>query len=324
MKQNNSLRIILILIFAVVVSWGGTFGEGSYVLASNPQQEGGLDMSASENQITPGTASGYVSLNGVKINLNYAYALAQPNTFDEKKMDIALLLTEQPVPEGELKDVEGLEFVAHSKHNYALFKINDQGKPIHEVIEHPVLDDTRLMMSGFTNAQFDSKVFSKERIEGSFRTKAETDFSGYKYEINVKFNAQIQRAKLPEPLPDAKTGKALPPDGGNPAKAYFDYLKAIEKKDIAAIRKLLQLPAGIKVTDDEMKRNLEFMAEDTPKNLKITKGYINSAGVRAVVYFTGTADGEKVYGEIVTIKKEGSWMVAEQNWSDKPPKNQGR
>ena len=41
---------------------------------------------------TGGKAFGSVSLNGEKIELNHAYALAQPNTFDEKKLDIAVLL----------------------------------------------------------------------------------------------------------------------------------------------------------------------------------------------------------------------------------------
>jgi len=319
MTKDTSLKYVLAILFAIITFSGEMFGQNSYVFASDKKQ-GGSPMASSENQTTAGTASGNISLNGIKISLNYAYALAQPNAFDENKLDIAVLLTEKPVSEDELKDVAGLEHVAYKKHNYVLFKINDQGKPIYEVVEHPVLKNTRLMMSGFTWAEFASGVFSRDRIEGSFNTKTETDFSGYKYHIAVSFNALIRQAKLPQPLPDVKTGKALPQDGGDPAKAYLAYRKAIEKKDIAAIRKHLQMPAGVQVTDDEMKENLEFMASVAPKNLKISKGYVNSAGDKAAVYVTGTEEGEKRYGTIGLIRRDAVWMVTEENWSDTPPK----
>lgn len=281
---------------------------------------GGSRIFAAENQLAVGTASGTLTLNGKKITLNHAYALAQPNTFDEKKIDIAVLLTEKPIPEEELKDIEKLEYITQNKHNYAFFKIDNQGKPIHEVIEHPVLKDTRLMMSGFTWAQFISKVLSKERIVGSFETKAATDFGGYKYEINVKFNAAVQQAKLPEPLPDEKTGKALPPDGGEPWKAYIAYHKAIMRKDTSALIKLFQPPTGIKITEDQLKEDIEFMASITPKSPKIKKGYVNSAESIAVLYLTASEKGKMLYCTVELLKKDGVWRVSAENCSNTPPK----
>lgn len=268
---------------------------------------------------TEGTASGTLSLNGKKIELKYAYALAQPNAFDEKKLDTAVLLTDQPIPESELKEIQGLEFIAHKKENFAFFKINDQGKSIHEMVKHPLLKGTRLVMSGFTRAQWVSQTLSKELIEGAFKTEGPQDFSGYQYEINVRFSAPIQMAKLPESLPDEKTGKALPPDGGDPAKAYFAYRKAVEKKDVAAIRKLFQPPPGVQFTDAAIKENLELMESMSPKNAKFTKGYANSVGDRAVLYLSGTENKEKLYGTIVMVKKGNAWMVAEEDWSNTPP-----
>ena len=319
MSPGNSCTFVLAVLSTAIIILGGTPGRDSSGCASE-KKPGGSSSASSEDRTPAGTASGTISLNGVKITLHYAYAIAQPNAFDEKKLDIAVLLTEKPVSEDDLKDVVGLEYVAQKKHDYALFKINDQGKPIYEVIEHPMLKNTRLMMSGLTMAQFVSKVFSKERIEGSFTTGGKTDFSGYAYEMNVKFNAPIQQAKLPEPPPDDTSGKALPPGGGDPAKAYRAYRKAIEKKDITAIRKLLQMPAGVAVTDDDIRDSLDFMASSAPKNPKITKGYVNNAGDRAVVYLTGTDEGEKLYGTIGLVRKDGVWMVTEENWSDMPPK----
>lgn len=317
MKANCNVTLVLAALSAVIVFGAEPFGGKSSVLASEKQFKGGKRMSASK---TEGSATGHLSLNGKKIELNHAYALAQPNAFDEKKLDIAVLLTEQPIPESEFKGIEGLEFIAHKIQNYAFFKINDQGKSIHEMIRHPMLKETRLVMSGFTRAQWVPQTLNKELIEGSFKTEGSQDFSGYQYEISVKLSAPIQKAKLPEPLPDEKTGKALPSDGGDPAKAYFAYRKAIEKRDVVAIRKLFQPPAGIEFSDDKIKANLEFMESMSPKNGKFTKGYANSAGDRAVVYLSATEKNEKLYGTIVLIKKGNTWMVAEEGWSDTPPK----
>ncbi len=315
--KNKRLENAFALICAMVFLWG-TAGQGSSLIAAEIKHKGGLATASPERSATAGIASGYISLNGKRLYVHYAYAMAQPNAFDDKKLDIAVLVTEKPLSANELKDAQRLEYVVHKKRNYALFKINDQGKPIYEVIEHPVLEDTRLIMSGTTVAQFVADVLSKDRIQGSFRTGAKKDFSVYTYEINVSFNAQIEKAKLPEPLPDAETGKALPPDGGDPAKAYFAYRLAIEQKDVAAFRRLSQPPTNIEMPDAEMKESLEFMASLVLKDPKVIKGYINTAGDRSALYLIGTEEGEKRYGTIEMIKKNDAWIVKGENWSDIP------
>lgn len=47
----------------------------------------------------PGTASGTFSIDGKSIQVRYAYAMAQPNSFEEKKTDTAILVTDRPVAE---------------------------------------------------------------------------------------------------------------------------------------------------------------------------------------------------------------------------------
>ena len=93
-----------------------------------------------------------------------------------------------------------------------------------------------------------------------------------------------------------------------------------KNKDIAAIRKLFQMHAGVEATDEQMKEGIEFLASAAPKNLKITKGYINTSRDRAVVYLTGTEEAEKLYGTIGLIKKNEAWVVTEEHWSNAPLK----
>lgn len=278
----------------------------------------GLVSEVRAGEMKPGTASGSMSVDGTGMKLNYAYAMAQPNSFDKEKTDIAILISEKPVPDERFKDVEDLRDVAVRQHGWLYFEINDEQKPITEVADHPSLEGTQLQMSGMTRSDFLQKEFTKERIAGSLKTKNADEILGHTYEVDITFSAPILQAKIPEPLPDEKTGKALPPDGGDPGKTYLNFVRAVQKKDLKTVKKFAPSPEeGIDYNDEELKDMIEFMAELTPKDLKITKGFVK--GDRAVLYVTGTLEGEKQYGTVEMIKKEGSWRVKEESWSDTPP-----
>jgi hypothetical protein len=279
-----------------------------------------LCVAEAQKEAFMGTASGTLSLNGKAIALKYAYAMAQPNAFDEKKTDVALLLSRDPLTEGVFKDVEQLENVAYGMHGYAFFKINDEGKSVYELLEHPALNDKKLISSGIVIAEFKRKVLDEKRIEGSFDTSGVSDFMGHRYEIHVQFSAPIQQAKRPDPLPDQRTGTLLPSDGGEPGKAYLAYVKAIGNKDMQTILKHFQAPAGGKTSERELEQSLDSLAEMAPKDHKIVKGYINTNGDLAALQLTAKEDGETVYGTVGLVNKGGIWKVINEIWSNTPPK----
>lgn len=264
-----------------------------------------------------GTATGAVTIDGARLALKHAYVMAQPNTFDEQKTDVAVLLTEKPLPPDDLKGLEDLQDAGTGKHGWVFFKLDSEGRPIHEVIDHPKLGKTRLMMSGFTHAAFNPKVFGKNRVEGTFETKKTEDFMGHRYNIRVSFQAPVLQARRPEPLPDKNTGTALPPDGGEPGKAYLAYLKAIREKDIAAFRTFLS-PDKANLSDEELKEGLEFLAQMTPADLTIGRGFVS--GDRAVMYVTGTVEKETEYGTIELKKSGAGWRMHSEKWSNVAPK----
>jgi len=272
---------------------------------------------AASSQSVAGKASGTLTIDGKGIALKYAYAMAQPNTFDKDKTDIAVLLTERPLNEGAIKDAEQLDNAAGKEHGWAFFKIDDAGRPIHEVIDHPMAGGSRLMMSGFTQAGFVAKKKEKDRLEGSFATRKVEDFLNHTYEIKVEFSAPLLQAKRPEPLPDAKNGEALPRDGGEPGKAYAAYHKAVRDKDIPTLRMLAPVDEQ-DVSESELRQMLEFMAAMSPSDPKIIKGYIR--GERAVLYYEGVLDGEKQYGTVEFARKGRIWKVAKEHWGNTPPK----
>jgi len=270
-----------------------------------------------------GTASGKLTLDGKSAGLSHAYAMAQPNTFEKNKTDIAVLITERPLQDGALRDLEDLADAGRDiqESSWVFFKIDDSGKPVFEMIYQPMLGESRLMMSGFTHAEFIYKVLEKERIEGTFRTKKPEEFVGHTYELDVAFKAQVVQAKKPEPLPDAGSGKALPAGGGEPGKAYMAYHAALMNKDIEEFRKFApETVKGKKLSDNDLEEGMEFMALMTPPKLTIEKGFISANGERAVLYVTGMIENEKNYGTAEMIRSGGRWRTNRESWSNTPPK----
>jgi hypothetical protein len=263
-----------------------------------------------------GSASGSFSVDGKSVELRYAYAMSQPNTFDEKKTDTAVLLTDQPVSDAELSAAKELGRVAAGAgRNSVLFEIDETGRAMREVVRHASLGESSLQMSGMTHADVKLSNRTADRVEGSADTKEPEDFVHHKYAIHAKFSAPVRAARRDPPPPDAKSGQKLPKGGGEPGKAYLAFEDMIRRKDIAGLKKLK--PQGVAdMSDEDLKAGLEIMAAMTPAKISIDDGYID--GSSAVLYVSGMQDGKKSYGT-VRMTKTDVWRATEQKWSDKPP-----
>lgn len=266
---------------------------------------------------SPGGASGSFSVDGKSIELHHAYAMAQANPFDEKKTDTAILLTDTPLSEEAFAGVKDLEAAGRLEpHNSVLFVLDESGQAVREVVHHDALGDMSLQMSGMTHATVTISSRAGGRIEGSAQTKGPEDFLRHKYEIKAQFQAPIRQAHRDAPPPDAKTGKKLPPGGGEPGKAYLALQEAIRKQDLAAIRKAK--PADMPdMSDDDLRKGLEIMAAMTPPKITIDDGFV--AGDAAVLYVSGVLEGEKQYGTVKLARVGGAWRPAGESWSNKPP-----
>ena len=256
-------------------------------------------------------------MDGKTIELHYAYAMAQANPFDEKKTDTAILLTDKPLPEAAFAGVKDLESAGRLEpRNSVLFVLDEGGQAMREVVHHDALGDMSLQMSGMTHADITIKSRSGGRIEGSAQTKGPEDFLKHTYEVKAQFEAAIRQALRDAPPPDAKTGKKLPPGGGEPGKAYLSLQDAIRRKDLAAIRKMK--PADMPdMPDEDLRKGLEIMAAMTPPKITIDDGYV--AGDAAVLYVSGVLENEKQYGTVRLSRVGGAWRPAGESWSNKPP-----
>ncbi len=111
-------------------------------------------------------------------------------------------------------------------------------------------------------------------------------------------------------------GAKLPADGGEPGKDYMTYIKALQKKDGATIRKMAEVPAG--TSDKELKDQMDMMSAMTPNDQKIVSGTINKD--TAVLKVTGKLENKKQYGTIEMQKKGGVWKITKEDWSEKEKK----
>ena len=152
-----------------------------------------VGVAAPTAKLTPGTASGTLSIDGKVVKLTHAYAGSRPNPFHEDQRDTLILLTDAALGPDALKAPD-LEEASRAVANSVLFAINAKGESIREVVHHAALGAQSLQMSGFTNAAYTAGPASKDHIEGSFATKHVEDFAGHKYELAVTFRASFVKA----------------------------------------------------------------------------------------------------------------------------------
>jgi hypothetical protein len=132
-------------------------------------------------------------------------------------------------------------------------------------------------------------------------------------QINDKERAMSVTLDLP--LLSDDHGSALAADGGAPGAAYLAYHGAIEKRDAAALEKLLsadlrETMAGAKKKND-VAGFIRWLSRDHPdKSLRIAKGYVK--GDKAVLVVTGESAAGKLAGEALLVKEGGSWRVDDE------------
>ncbi len=238
-----------------------------------------------------------MTINGESVAVKHAYAEAQEHPFEEGEQAFLVTLTAEPVPYLELdsyhgtnlKVVFGSDGVAISRNLFV------------------VTDTVQASMGGL---DLDAELSSAGPEEFRGRMSGSGEFFDDSYEIDLRFAARIPK---PEEL-----GEPLPVGGGEPGKAYLEWVELLATGDLDLIRS--KLPAEKLQEMDELQKEfelndaevLEFLTLFQPTDLRVLGGLV--AGDTAYLDVEGKSEGEPAIGRIEMILAEGRWVLRSESW----------
>jgi hypothetical protein len=162
-------------------------------IGTNPASES--ELASKRPKIAEGGATGSFTLDGKTVKLAHSIARTKPNSFDEKKKDVVLLLTNEPVAPELFVDELKLSRAVQDGTLRGLkvtIDVADE-KPYHLEMLDPK-GGFQISGSGFWNLDFHD--ISDKRVGGRFFTTEEQTFTdAHKYTYDVSFATPVQRIK---------------------------------------------------------------------------------------------------------------------------------
>jgi len=273
------------------------------------------ELAASGPKISDGSASGTLEVDGTTVKLAHAIARTKRNAFDEKKKDVVVLLTQNPVSAEMFVDDDKL-FSAASDGSVQglLVTIDSDEKPYHLQVLNPKAS-MQVSGSGFFN--FDATDFSDKHVAGKFFTTSEQDFMGkHKYTYDVTFAAPVQTiAVASEVTVDASSGTKLPAGGGDPGKAYLAFDKASRTGNLAEMKKSASNTRPMpEMSAEETKQMIEMMKLLRPAKVKITGGFTSGDHATLNVEGEDPSSKSKMHGTIEMAREGGGWKLLAEKW----------
>lgn len=249
------------------------------------------------------TGSGYFRMGDNKQEYKHAVALSRESVSESGQRKIHLYLTTHPVDPAkaasgfdiddgitsQLREVQG---------GMTRVTINPDGSDggMWFWVSEP--SDT-FNTSGFGKLTLTTNTAT--RLEGSHVLSEPEDFFDKTYQFDLKFAVDVTSADF--------TGDALPAGGGEPGKAYLDYVAALAKGDVATLRGMLgdsaqwQLPEG---DEASVKSSLESLRYSTLASATVSGGWLQ--GERAILKVEGKdGDGNTQRGVIMMVKDGERW-----------------
>lgn len=256
--------------------------------------------------------SGSITANGKTTALKYAVAMPKPDPFDKKKSATFVLVTDQEVPAAALADE--FEFMRwYDKANLKGFAVLIDGDK--RVVSGNVYDPA-LKHNGFSGVgmqQVELTAMTPTRITGKVFIPKPDDFFGDTYQYSATFDLPVTAVKAPAAEPPK--GTPLPAGGGEPAKAYAVYAKAITAGDMKGLRKLVDAERAKQMDSAEFKEMFPMIQAMQPKNMKITGGAVD--GDTATLLATAKDGKETSTGTITMVRQGGAWKVQSESWKTK-------
>ena len=276
-----------------------------------------------------GKASGKLVIDGKLTKLNHVHATATYDQFDEKNNKVKLTFTETPVSEDMVGARNRLFDMKKAGNAYVLELELSQNQEPGKSLDITVWPLNKLatafdpISANFIfHLESELAKFDGNSVEGRIYTLKPVEWSDRTYELDLSFNAAIKEG--PNAPVTAKTGKPLPADGGDPARAFLKYMTAVQQaKDYEALSRVTMEARrssdkqDLRMEDDPRFDTLAKKKEAMQKmfelekafsaidDLKITGGFV--AGDRATLTFTGSERGYEVVGRVNMYLEAGQW-----------------
>ena len=258
-----------------------------------------------------GRAEGTITVNGKTTKLSYAYARAVKGFFDKTKEDVEVVLTDVPLDGKALEDqFERMHMADAGKLHAFEITIGAEGKPI----------STAFRDNGFKKASpsglssedvFTAKTFDGKTIDARYKSAKQSEFFGETYSFDVTFRADITRAAKVVPPTAAETAAA---QKSPQAKVYAEFLKAVQKEDLGALRKLFTKEQAKHLDDPDAKKMVGLVKMMSATDIKVLK--ILEKGDTADLTVTGKQEGSTASGVVHMAKEDGAWKVQREEWGN--------
>ena len=258
-----------------------------------------------------GKADGTITVNGTTTKLSYAYARAVKGFFDKTKEDIEVVLSDVPLEGKAVEDqFERMHMADAGKLHAFEITIGADGKPISTAFRHNGFK--KASPSGLSSEDvFTKKVFDGKTVEGRYKSAKQHEFFGETYSFDVAFKAEITRAAKPVPPTAAETAAAKK---SPQAKVYADFLAAVQKEDLGALRKLFTKEQAKHLDDPDAKKMVGFVKMMSATNIQVLKVVEN--GDKADLTVSGKQDGNAANGIVHMAKEGGAWKVEREEWGN--------
>ena len=258
-----------------------------------------------------GKAEGTITVNGKTTRLSYAYARAVKGFFDKTKEDVEVVLSDVPL-EGKAREdpFERMHMAEAGKLHAFEITIDAEGKPI----------STAFRDNGFKKASpsglssedvFTKKVFDGKTVEGRYKSAKEAEFFGETYSFDVTFRADITRAAKPVPPTAAETAAARK---SPQAKVYAEFLAAVQKEDLGALRKLFTKEQAKNLDSPDAKKMVGLVKMMSATDIQVLK--LVEKGDTADLTVSGKQDGNAANGVVHMVKEGGAWKVEREEWGN--------
>ncbi len=246
--------------------------------------------------LSAGEAKGKLTVDGKTWELKYAYAIGRPGDFDKTKEDIDILLTVEPVPDGDLGDMmpgrgPRLSITLDAEKKLTSGNVFFEGGNL----------------SSNSGHEFTLKVFDGKRAEGRLYTKGPVKGASTTFQYDATFATDVWRKpKAVAATPADQKAAAASPQ----AVAYGAFLKAVQAGDQAGLRKLVVPEMAQQMDSPEFKQMFPMMQEMTPKQVSYQR--VSESGDTATLEMTAPELGKGV----ATLQKVGGlWKVGRTKWT---------